>query len=51
MAEHVAEVIGQLKEEIKDLKGCNEELKEGLEKEIERNIEMEVIKIHCKINL
>ena len=47
----MARVIGQLKEEIGDLRRCNEELKEGLEKEIQRNIEMEVIQIYCKINL
>ena len=50
----MAEVIGQLKEEIKDLKGGlekeiqqNEELKE-LKEEIQRYKEKEVIKIHCK---
>ena len=45
----VAKIIGQLKEEIEELKGCNEELKEGLEKEIQRNKEKEVVKIHGKL--
>ena len=45
----MAKIIGQLKEEIEDLRGCNEELKEGLEKEIQRNDKMEVLIIYCKI--
>ena len=35
----------QLKEEIEELKGCHEELKGELEKEIQQNKEKEVIKI------
>ena len=43
----VANIFEQLKEEIRELKGCNEELKGELEKELQRNKEKEVIKIEC----
>ena len=41
----------QLKEEIEELKGRNEELTGGIAKVIQENKAMQVIKSHCKPDL